>query len=131
MLPLADTIVCITGASPDPSSPLMSIRIDSMETTYIPEPLTVLEDPQVTNVYLVGVQGTEQQLRQTIVSGVLDYQLRGRNLGATLTQSLVFMQGDREISQSVSCLRATVPCDISCYFVCSYASLLLRARPAD
>ena len=108
MLPLADTIVCITGASPDPSSPLMSIRIDSVETTYISEALAVLEDPQVTNVYLVGVQG-EQQLRQTIVSGVLDYQLRGRNLGATLTQSLVFMQGDREISQSVSCLRAPVP----------------------
>ena len=93
-----DIIVCVSGKSSTISKPLISIIIDSVETSFTQKQLSVLADPQVHNIYL---NGSNIPLRSTIVSGGLDYSLRGRNLGATLTQTLVFVQGGTEISRSV------------------------------
>ncbi|KAI6654203.1 Plexin-A4-like isoform X2 [Oopsacas minuta] len=94
---IEDTITCMTGMYSSIGRSLMTIRIDSIEESYATSEFEVLADPQVTNVFLYGY---ETQLRAAIVSGALDYEMRGRNLGATLTQTLVFRMGNSEISRS-------------------------------
>ena len=76
----------------------MTVTVDQVEESYQDE-FIVLEDPQVTDVFL---SGTDTRLREVTASGVLDYELRGTNLGATVTQILEFYSQDKLISTSVS-----------------------------
>ena len=90
-------ILCETSRYDIISNPLMTISIDSMEISYRDE-FVVLEDPQVFDMYLSGYN---TPLRATSVSGGVDYELIGMNLGATVTQILEFSQDGRIISRSV------------------------------
>ena len=91
-------ILCVTRRYDILSNPLMTISIDSVEISYSRDVFLVLEDPQVINMYLSGY---DTPLRVTSVSGGLDYELIGINLGATVTQILEFSQDGRIISRSV------------------------------
>ena len=75
----------------------MTITIDQVVESFQGE-FIVLEDPQVTDVFL---NGTDTRLRVAIASGVLDYELSGTNLGATVTQTLEFYSQSNLISSSV------------------------------
>lgn len=76
----------------------MTISIDLKDHSYTQEPFLVLENPQVIGIYLAG---HDTPLEVTSVSGGLDYELRGLNLGATVTQILEFFSQDEMISRSV------------------------------
>ena len=91
-------ITCTTRRYDETQTPLMTVTIDQVEVSFIDE-FVVLEDPQVADMFLSGYN---TQLRVAVASGVLDYELRGTNLGATVTQILEFYSLGNLISTSVS-----------------------------
>ena len=96
---LVDILTCETTRASE-GQPLMSISIDSgVQRTYTTQPFDVLPNPVVQNMRLAGFP---RELRGTIVSGALDYSLRGDNLGATLVQTLIFSLDGVELSRTVS-----------------------------